>query len=60
MSIKDLAVTGDDLAGIGIPRSRLMGEILSALLEMVIDYPTLNNRDTLLDQARRLFENGKN
>ena len=54
MSIKDLAVNGEDLAKIGIPKSKEMGEILSKLLEMVIDYPTLNQKDTLLDQARRI------
>lgn len=54
MSIKDLAVNGEDLAEIGIPKTKEMGEILSKLLEMVIDYPTLNQKDTLLDQARRI------
>ena len=54
LSLKDLAVNGEDLAKIGIPKSKEMGEILSKLLEMVIDYPTLNQKDTLLDQARRI------
>ena len=54
MSIKDLAVNGEDLAKIGIPKSKEMGEILSKLLEMVIDYPTLNEKQTLLDQAMRI------
>ena len=56
MSIKDLAVTGEDLAQIGIPKSKEMGEILMQLLEMVIDYPTLNHKEALLDQAKRLHE----
>ena len=56
MTIKDLAVTGEDLASIGIPKSKEMGTILSQLLEMVIDYPTLNHKDALLDQARRLHQ----
>ena len=55
MGIRDLAVTGDDLAAAGIPRSRVMGEILEALLEMVIDYPTLNVKDTLTEQALILY-----
>ena len=56
MSIKDLAVSGDDLAKAGIPKSRVMGEILNQLLEMVLDYPTLNTKETLLKQAVILFE----
>ena len=56
MSIKDLAVSGDDLAKAGIPKSKVMGEILNQLLEMVLDYPTLNTKETLLKQAVILFE----
>ena len=55
ISIKELDITGDDLAKAGIPRSKMMGEILEQLLEMVIDYPTLNTRETLLGQAKRLY-----
>ena len=55
LKITDLAVTGDDLASVGIPRSKQMGEILSGLLDMVLDYPTLNNKKTLLEQAELLF-----
>ncbi len=54
MSIKDLESGGDDLSAIGIPKSKEMSIILNRLLEMVIEYPTLKNRETLLDQARRL------
>ena len=49
-------MTGEDLASIGIPKSKEMGAILSQLLEMVLDYPTLNHKEALLDQARRLHE----
>ena len=57
MSVKDLAVSGDDLAQAGIPRSKVMGEILEKLLEMVIDYPTLNEKETLIKQAILLYKN---
>ena len=56
MSVKDLAISGDDLAKAGIPRSKVMGDILNALLEMVIDYPTLNTKETLLEQAIILYK----
>ena len=57
MSVKDLAVSGDDLAQAGIPKSKVMGEILDELLEMVIDYPTLNEKETLINQAILLYKN---
>lgn len=57
MSVKDLAVTGDDLAAAGIPKSKVMGDILNDLLEMVIDYPTLNEKETLINQAILLYKN---
>ena len=56
MTLRDLAVNGNDLYEAGIPRGPEMGRILNALLEMVIDYPTLNNRETLLSQALLLRE----
>lgn len=55
MTLKDLAITGDDLAKEGIPKSKEMGEILNKLLEMVVDYPTLNEKETLLKQANILY-----
>ena len=56
MSVKDLAVTGEDLADAGIPRSKVMGDILNDLLEMVIDYPTLNEKETLINQAILIYK----
>jgi len=51
-SLKDLAVGGRDLIEIGITPGPLMGEILSKLLDKVIEDPGLNDRDTLLAFAR--------
>lgn len=56
LSIKDLAVNGNDLAGIGIPKGPRMGAILGELLETVIDDPRMNERDRLLEVARRMAE----
>jgi tRNA nucleotidyltransferase (CCA-adding enzyme) len=47
-------VKGGDLAAIGIPPGRAMGALLKELLETVIDDPTLNERERLLDIASRL------
>ena len=57
MSVKDMAVTGNDLSEAGIPKSKVMGDILNDLLEMVIDYPSLNDKETLINQANLLYKN---
>jgi putative nucleotidyltransferase with HDIG domain len=57
LSLKDLAVSGDDLIKAGIKPGRRMGIILNELLETVVDDPASNNRETLLNIALRF--NGK-
>jgi tRNA nucleotidyltransferase (CCA-adding enzyme) len=49
----DLAVSGDDIRQLGATGPRV-GEILGALLERVLDDPSLNNRERLLGIAREL------
>lgn len=49
-SLKHLAVTGDDLLGLGL-RGRDLGEMLNFLLEYVMEYPENNRRDLLLSLA---------
>ncbi len=50
LSIGDLAIDGKDvMAALGIPPGRKVGEVLEALLERVIEDPTLNERDRLLE-----------
>ncbi|MEW6565994.1 MAG: CCA tRNA nucleotidyltransferase [Spirochaetota bacterium] len=56
LSIKDLAVNGEDLAQLGIPRGPLMGRILKELFETVLDDPGQNTKETLLRIAQRLHE----
>lgn len=56
LTVKDLAITGNDLAKIGIPKSKVMGEILNQLLDMVLDYPTLNSKEILENQAKAIYE----
>lgn len=48
VSLKDLAITGSDLIAEGIPPGRQIGETLSALLEKVLDDPSLNTKENLL------------
>ena len=54
LSVRDLAVDGNDLAALGIPKGPAMGRILSELLETVLDDPELNERERLIDIASRI------
>jgi tRNA nucleotidyltransferase (CCA-adding enzyme) len=53
LSRADLAVTGADLQALGATGPRI-GELLAALLDRVLDDPSLNRRDTLLALAREM------
>jgi len=52
LSVKDLAISGRDLVGLGLRPGPLFGEILRTLLDEVVEDPGLNQRETLLDRAR--------
>jgi putative nucleotidyltransferase with HDIG domain len=51
LSLKDLAVSGDDLIAAGIKPGKHMGIILNELLETVVDDPDSNNPETLVNIA---------
>jgi len=55
-SLKDLAVTGDDLMAAGIERGKRMGIILKELLETVLDDPAQNTKEKLLEIARKIYK----
>ena len=55
LTIKDLAVNGDDLMNVlGIAPGRQVGEILGALLDKVIEDEIPNDKDRLIEYARTL------
>ena len=54
LSLRDLAVSGKDLAAMGIPPGKRMGIILKELLDAVIDDPSLNTGEKLLEIAVKL------
>lgn len=54
LSIKDLAINGEDLIDIGIQPGRRMGEILHELLQIVLESPGLNTKNYLLDIVRQM------
>ncbi|MGH7563705.1 MAG: CCA tRNA nucleotidyltransferase [Gemmatimonadota bacterium] len=52
LSVDDLAVGGDDLIALGLEPGPAFGRILETLLERVMEDPTLNRRETLLEIVR--------
>ena len=50
-SLKDLAINGQDLIGIGIPEGKQVGDILQLLLTGVIEEKLPNEREALLYHA---------
>ena len=51
VAVKDLAVNGRDLIELGIPRGEQIGIVLERLLEIVLDEPSQNKKETLLKEA---------
>ncbi|HVK70665.1 MAG TPA: CCA tRNA nucleotidyltransferase [Polyangium sp.] len=57
LGTKDLKIRGNELMReLAIPPGPVVGEILAALVEVVTDDPTENERGRLLVAARRLYE----
>lgn len=56
LSLKDLAINGTDLMNAGIPAGKKIGLILSELFQCVLDDPEMNQKETLLEVAKRLSE----
>ncbi len=54
LTIRQLAVTGDDLLAAGVPAGKAMGGILRKLLDEVLDEPWRNTREHLLARAKEL------
>lgn len=55
LSIKDLAVNGNDLIGAGIPAGKELGHVLKELFNTVLDDPTQNTREHLLTIAKNIY-----
>ena len=51
MSLKDLAVSGRDLIGLGMKPGKEIGACLDRLLEQVIEKPECNEKGKLLKLA---------
>ena len=58
-SLKDLAVNGKDLIGVGYKAGKELGNTLNKLLQLVIDGDCPNEKDKLLQEAESLWMEGK-
>ena len=54
LSLKSLAVNGRDLINIGIPAGKELGRILNELLDCVVEDPAMNDREKLLETAKKI------
>lgn len=54
LSLKDLSVNGNELIKAGIKPGRRLGLILNELFQTVLDDPGMNQKDRLLEIAKRL------
>lgn len=53
VTVKELAINGRDLINLGFERGSRIGEVLDTLLEIVLDEPNNNNREVLLEEAKK-------
>ena len=55
ISVKGLALSGDDLLGMGVEKGKAMGNILKELLELVLENPQLNEKEILKKTVRENY-----
>lgn len=56
LTLKDLAVNGDDLIELGFAPGKMLGACLQALFDAVMEERLPNNRDFLLEEAKKILE----
>ncbi len=57
LTLKSLAVNGRDLMQIGIPAGKELGRILNELLDCVLEDPSMNEKEKLLETAKKISRN---
>ena len=60
LSLKSLAVNGRDLMQSGIPSGKELGQILNELLDCVLEDPTMNKKEILLENAKAIYQRNHN
>ena len=58
LKVSELAISGSDLIRDGVKPGPGMGRLLEALLEEVLEDPSLNQADLLLERSRQLRQSG--
>lgn len=53
VSMRDMQIGGKDIIGLGVERGNKVGEVLEKLFDMVIQNPELNDRDKLIELAKK-------
>lgn len=56
LSIKNLAVSGNDLIGHGMKPGKELGQVLQKMLEDVLKHPSNNNKEYLLNHLNKYVE----
>ncbi len=59
VSLKDLAVNGNDLINIGIEAGREVGDILQSLYDAVLDGQLSNDREALMAEVKQIWKHYK-
>ena len=57
VSKKTMAVNGKDILDLGAPQGKMVGDVLDELFKEVVSNSDLNDREYLLNEARRIIEN---
>lgn len=55
ITLKTLAVTGNDVITLGVEKGTRVGTVLEALFDRVLQDPSLNNKDTLTSIVKKEF-----
>ena len=55
VSLKTLAITGNDLIALGVPKGKKIGSMLQELLEDVIQNPEHNTHEFLVEYALKMM-----
>lgn len=56
ISLKDLAISGKDLIEIGFVKGKEIGDILNLLLDKVLEEPKCNQKEYLIEEAKKFFQ----
>lgn len=56
LSIKEMAITGKDLINLGVKPGPMLGDILDKLFDEILEVPSKNNSEVLLEMAKKLIQ----